>query len=54
MRSACLLIQTTVEIWSAHKDAQQGAASVFSFGPLMVIAIAIAIAGLAFGQRGAR
>ena len=40
----------------AHKDARQGAAlayySVFSVGPLMVIAIGIA--GLAFGQEAAR
>ena len=38
--------------WSRHKDARQGAAlayySVFSIGP--VIVIAIAIAGLAFGR----
>ena len=38
--------------WVKHKDAQLGAAlayySVFSLGPLMVIAIAIA--GLVFGQ----
>jgi membrane protein len=56
MRSAWLLIKTTVENWSAHKDAVQGAAlayySVFSVGPLMVIAIAIA--GLVFGQDAAR
>jgi uncharacterized BrkB/YihY/UPF0761 family membrane protein len=51
-----LLIKTAVENWSAHKDAQQGAAlayhSVFSVGPLMIIAIAIA--GLGFGQEAAR
>jgi membrane protein len=56
MRSAWLLIKTTVENWLAHKDAVQGAAlayySVFSVGPLMVIAIAIA--GLVFGQDAAR
>ena len=38
--------------WSNHKDARQGAAlayySVFSLGPIMVIAIAVA--GLLFGQ----
>ena len=38
--------------WSAHRDARQGAAlayySVFSIGP--VIVIAVAIAGLAFGR----
>jgi membrane protein len=40
--------------WSRHKDARQGAAlayySVFSIGPVIVIAIAIAMAGLAFGR----
>lgn len=40
------------ENWSAHKDSRQGAAlayySVFSIGPLIVIAIAIA--GLVFGR----
>jgi membrane protein len=38
--------------WSNHKDARQGAAlayySVFSLGPIIVIAIAVA--GLLFGQ----
>ena len=38
--------------WSSHKDARQGAAlayySVFSLGPIIVIAIAIA--GLLFGH----
>ena len=38
--------------WSSHKDARQGAAlayySVFSLGP--IILIAIALAGLFFGQ----
>src|SRR3984885_3791143 len=38
--------------WSAHKDSRQGAAlayySVFSIGPLIVIAIAVA--GLVFGR----
>ena len=42
----------TVNNWSQHKDARLGAAlayySVFSLGPLIVIAISIA--GLAFGQ----
>ncbi len=56
MRSAWFLIKTTVENWVAHKDALQGAAlayySIFSVGPLFVIAIAIA--GLAFGQEAAR
>ncbi len=56
MRGAWRLIKTTIEQWLAHKDARQGAAlayySVFSIGPLMVIAIGIA--GLAFGQEAAR
>jgi membrane protein len=38
--------------WSQHRDARQGAAlayySVFSIGPVVVIAVAIA--GLAFGR----
>ena len=38
--------------WSSHKDARQGAAlayySVFSLGPIIVIAIAVA--GLLFGH----
>jgi membrane protein len=56
MRSAWLLIKATFENWVAHKDATQGAAlayySIFSVGPLLVIAIAIA--GFAFGQEAAR
>src|SRR5437660_10101703 len=56
MRSAWLLIKTTIDKWIDHKDAVQGAAlayySVFSIGPLMVIAIAIA--GFVFGQEAAR
>jgi membrane protein len=56
MRSAWLLIKATFENWVAHNDATQGAAlayySIFSVGPLLVIAIAIA--GLAFGQEAAR
>ena len=56
MRSVWLLIKATVENWVAHKDAMQGAAlayySIFSVGPLLVIAIAIA--GLVFGQEAAR
>ncbi len=56
MNSAWRLIRTTIENWIAHKDARQGAAlayySVFSVGPLMVIAVGIA--GLAFGQDAAR
>jgi membrane protein len=55
MRSAWLLIKATFENWVAHEDATQGAAlayySIFSVGPLLVIAIAIA--GLAFGQEAA-
>src|SRR5215469_2146440 len=56
MKKAWRLIRTTIEKWIAHKDARQGAAlayySVFSVGPLMVIAIGIA--GLVFGQEAAR
>jgi len=56
MNSAWRLIRMTIENWIAHKDARQGAAlayySVFSVGPLMVIAVGIA--GLAFGQEAAR
>ncbi len=56
MTGAWRLIKTTIEQWIAHKDARQGAAlayySVFSVGPLMVIAIGIA--GLALGQEAAR
>jgi membrane protein len=56
MRRVWLLIKATFENWVAHKDATQGAAlayySIFSVGPLLVIAIAIA--GLAFGQEAAR
>ena len=56
MTSAWHLIKATIQKWVAHKDARQGAAlayySVFSVGPLMVIAIGIA--GLVFGQEAAR
>ena len=56
MKSAWRLMKMTIENWIAHKDARQGAAlayySVFSVGPLMVIAIGIA--GLAFGPQAAR
>src|SRR5438552_3802432 len=56
VRSVWLLIKATVQKWIDHKDAVQGAAlayySVFSIGPLMVIAIAIA--GFVFGQEAAR
>lgn len=50
------LIRDTAVDWVDHKDARQGAAlayySVFSFGP--VIVIAIAVAGLVFGRDAAR
>jgi len=50
------LIRETADDWVAHKDARQGAAlayySVFSLGP--VIVIAIAVAGLVFGEEAAR
>jgi hypothetical protein len=50
------LIRYVVAQWLVHKDARQGAAlayySVFSLGPLIVIAIAIA--GLLFGQEAVR
>ena len=46
------LLKDTASNWAAHKDARLGAAlayySIFSIGPLIVIAIAIA--GLAFGH----
>src|ERR1700735_3387301 len=46
------VIKEAAENWSAHKDSRQGAAlayySVFSIGPLIVIAIAIA--GFVFGR----
>ncbi len=56
MKSWWTLFKDAAANWSAHKDARQGAAlayySVFSLGPLMVIAIAIA--GLVFGQEAVR
>jgi membrane protein len=56
MSSAWSLIKETALSWSNHKAARLGAAlsyySVFSFGPLIVIAIAIA--GLVFGQDAVR
>src|ERR1700716_4436921 len=56
MKSWWSLFKDAAANWSAHKDARQGAAlayySVFSIGPLMVIAIAIA--GLVFGQEAVR
>jgi membrane protein len=51
-----LLTKQTAISWSDHKDSRAGAAlayySVFSIGPLMVIAVAVA--GLVFGQDAAR
>jgi membrane protein len=56
MSDSWSLIKDTARRWLAHKDARLGAAlayySVFSLGPLIVIAIAIA--GLVFGQEAAR
>ena len=56
MKITWLLIKKTIANWLAHKDARQGAAlayySVFSVGPLMMIAVGIA--GLALGQETAR
>jgi membrane protein len=50
------LLKETAGNWSSHKDARLGAAlayySIFSIGPLIVIAIAIA--GLAFGAEAVR
>jgi membrane protein len=50
------LLKNTVQCWLRHKDARLGAAlayySIFSMGPIIVIAIAIA--GLAFGQDAVR
>ena len=52
MTSIWVLIRDTAANWVDHKDARQGAAlayySVFSLGPVMVIAVAIA--GLVFGR----
>ncbi len=52
MKGWWALLKDAASNWLTHKDARQGAAlayySVFSLGPLMVIAIAIA--GLVFGQ----
>jgi membrane protein len=56
MKSWWVLFKDAAANWAAHKDARQGAAlayySVFSLGPLMVIAIAVA--GLVFGQDAVR
>lgn len=50
------LLRDTVQNWLKHKDARLGAAlayySIFSMGPMIVIAIAIA--GLVFGQDAVR
>src|ERR1700730_9095423 len=56
MKSWWVLLKDAATNWATHKDARQGAAlayySVFSLGPLMVIAIAIA--GFVFGQDAVR
>jgi membrane protein len=56
MMSWWALTKEAAASWVNHKDAQRGAAlayySIFSLGPLMVIAIAIA--GLVFGQEAVR
>jgi membrane protein len=50
------LLRDTAISWSDHKDARQGAAiayySIFSLGPVLIIAIAVA--GLVFGEDAAR
>jgi membrane protein len=56
MKNWWALLKAAAANWSKHKDARQGAAlayySIFSLGPLIVIAIAIA--GLVFGQDAVR
>jgi membrane protein len=56
MADIWILIKATAASWVHHKDACQGAAlayySVFSLGPILVIAVAIA--GYVFGQDAAR
>jgi membrane protein len=56
MKNVWFLIKDTAASWVDHKDSRQGAAlayySVFSLGPVMVIAVAIA--GLVFGRDAAR
>jgi membrane protein len=56
MTSWLVLLKDAASNWVKHKDARQGAAlayySIFSLGPLMVIAIAIS--GLVFGQEAVR
>jgi membrane protein len=50
------LLKSTGRNWARHKDSQAGAAlayySVFSLGPILVIAVAIA--GFAYGEQAAR
>jgi membrane protein len=56
MNNWWVVVKAAAANWSKHKDARQGAAlayySIFSLGPLMVIAIAIA--GLVFGEEAVR
>jgi membrane protein len=56
MKSWWNLVRNAAANWATHKDARQGAAlayySVFSLGPLLVIAIAIS--GLVFGEEAVR
>jgi membrane protein len=56
MTKLWILVKDSAANWVDHKDARAGAAlayySVFSLGPLMVIAVAIA--GLVFGEQAAR
>ena len=56
MASVWTIVKEAAENWSTHKDSRQGAAlayySIFSIGP--VIVIAVAIAGLAFGQEAVK
>jgi membrane protein len=51
-----VLLRDTAESWSSHNDSRQGAAiayySIFSLGPVLVIAIAVA--GFVFGEDAAR
>jgi uncharacterized BrkB/YihY/UPF0761 family membrane protein len=53
MANTWFLIKGTAQNWVDHKDARQGAAiayySVFSLGPVLVIAVAIA--GLSLAER---
>jgi membrane protein len=56
MKTWWILLKDAAANWATHKDSRQGAAlayySIFSLGPLIVIAIAIA--GLVFGQEAVR